>query len=1084
MSFRPASVDNVVALFPGTANTLDRAIAAGFDPDTIVSEKSRRYIDRIMATSGVNAPIIPGISIPIHATYVSKFWQTWNRLASKPGRQTLLLQSLPADDATIIQHMQSYVGNDVIREFVRAVMHEMADRPLEAAVEASTGQPGFALFEDKIDYIQQILLALEDKTVEHISFEGETQSGKTIIMVMTLILRSARMAQHLSKLSPEEQLANFEPSIILNPVRNNPAEQTLTDFSGAERLHGPLQFADADYPISVMLGTYRAILLQAAGPHRQEMVKKGATGLNDLRAMFAEMSLHGVSRVCFLLDEADEATQMGSILAKIRDLGAEYRIKVRLVLFSATCYAYQWLKKYRRIRAVFSKDSPYSGTVQGGQLTPVDSMREAELKWGLHFLSAVRPSLYEDALKFFELRNYAYARRNGLKGTAKPSIKALYSSMTAAARAEIALMMGNQGHADYRTKCGETVLRLFEMLSTNKDANGEILTRHGPFNGGKGAMIRFGTDWATKHLFETISEKLETQFDVKVIRTGVKADAEEEREFKASLAGLSKDECDLRITRRKREMSQPGVSALVKKINTALTTNKHYCVTVLGMGRRADRFPTHTTIFCDFTEDFSTITAAEQGTLGRASGWNKITNKQSTLVLLSEKNANLVGGFRYLYKQYGIKIPTKTAGGGAVRLDDVQVTLRPSKRWDIDMMDKNESVQQLRNAIDSYIVPLLDVGRDEDGTVTRIFWRRADQLKQIGGCKFEDGETIPLVPFFGPDLLNRAIQDRIESFFTSEEAKAMGKLSILRPENTDWVRVSVGNARLREKFEEQQVRVNANDPDKAIRDFVAAVGAETDKFITDKFGAEFKTRKISHGERVAPLLSLMAEHKIVERLEARIDSPKIARPKVLTVLDDATGEFLDYVPNNAPDGHVAFVFRTDEKAGGANGRGMGDHDGQNRLIGLRLQVTYRKFRHDGTLIEVTKADRETEKSRLERQRELERTTAGEWKITAVWLPRADAILNDRRRKRFAQYRDDQPELLFTVDETGQPRVRRVIVSLEQEVDFFRDNIQEIGKYVGTRPSDRSLFSRDLTAEDLERFAEANACIEGSPDAII
>lgn len=312
------------------------------------------------------------------------------------------------------------------------------------------------------------------------------------------------------------------------------------------------------------------------------MIKVVTKSKRDVQAFLKE--IRGAS-ICFF-DEADEASSKDSVIGKLLD--DPRSTSARLVLVSATAYVYGELENVEHIHVKIDKDSGYSGTVAGIR-TPIMSVEE---------YAALHQAAYPDLKNLPSLTPAAFKAAKSKKSFVKAFLALIYSQI--------------------------------ERTGTGK---------HGPFDGGRGALLRFGTSAEMLPLLDAVEPVLNKR-GVGIIR-------------------------------------HFGKNARVEISTAVAQCEFRYCiVAVTGAARRADRLPSSITHGYDFTEEFTTMPALEQGTLGRLSGYGKITATQSTLCLLQKRNAEAVRLFRMIYDHIGRKVPVKRVENGAIRIDDARFCYR------------------------------------------------------------------------------------------------------------------------------------------------------------------------------------------------------------------------------------------------------------------------------------------------------------------------------------------------------------------------------------------------------------------------
>jgi hypothetical protein len=164
------------------------------------------------------------------------------------------------------------------------------------------------------------------------------------------------------------------------------------------------------------------------------------------------------------------------------------------------------------------------------------------------------------------------------------------------------------------------------------------------FNGGRAGIVRVGSAATTAH-FEKHVEPILRKQGIKLVPF-----------------------YDTHMKRKGRLL--PGQKRY-KQIDDVLAENDGYCLIVVkGAARRQDRVPAECTLAFDFTDAFSNTIAMEQGTMGRMSGWFKIIDQRSTMVIVSDENEKMIGLFRRDYDKYHEKIPRKNPGSNSIVMEN------------------------------------------------------------------------------------------------------------------------------------------------------------------------------------------------------------------------------------------------------------------------------------------------------------------------------------------------------------------------------------------------------------------------------
>ena len=217
-----------------------------------------------------------------------------------------------------------------------------------------------------------------------------------------------------------------------------------------------------------------------------------------------------------------------------------------------------------------------------------------------------------------------------------------------------------------------------------------------------------------------------------------------------------------------------GGRTVEKKIAEATGSdpNARCLILVLGAGRRADRFPVDCTIFIDCTESFADMAAAEQGSIGRATGWFKMTEDRSVIVILSPENERLIRDFRMTYQREGRKIPLKPITRA--------VRITKDKRARSTQKTVQFSVEDFHDAEDAaFIQKIFD--RLRDATVADLSnYGKEHQIKgkTVYGKLEHSTNFVPVYEIIGEDDLGRL--ESILSVHYGDEVR------LIRPGEERW----------------------------------------------------------------------------------------------------------------------------------------------------------------------------------------------------------------------------------------------------------------------------------------------------------
>lgn len=500
---------------------------------------------------------------------------------------------------------------------------------------------GYALYDTTVADAINLAFALRD--TNDVSFEAETQYGKTIILVLAKLFHTLWC----------ETNRKDEVVIMVNPSRNAPDSQTREDEESARELHAAICFKGEKETIGNVLSN---VVNNVIGSENN-VVKRG--GVAKAQKIIARALQANKKLVTLSIDEADEATSDTSqIYSWIKEFNkSNTDIKVRLLLCSATAYQFKFIDTFTHVNVTdLPKGCGYSGTFRG-DITPVVSMSQ---------VNRILGNGKEDRhLANFDLQHWVEAPDGGRE---------------------------------------DAQLILKTIRGFAKGINAPELGFNGkPFQGGQGMMIRFGTEDDINALLHFIRDDIEDDGFVIVDFYGKNPKLTNSKNVSQMIEKTRISELEAR------DEILPNDRAEVKRMASKIP----YIVFVLGAGRRADRFPAHTTCFLDFTNRFSNSVSMEQGTVGRASGWGKITDSQSTMVMVSDSNAEMINSSRMYFNEFGIKFPIKGAGPNTIVIDDkneVPTKIRRMKTSSVaaikfDQFLDDPIIQSIRTDLENLIGP-------------------------------------------------------------------------------------------------------------------------------------------------------------------------------------------------------------------------------------------------------------------------------------------------------------------------------------------------------------------------------------------
>lgn len=436
---------------------------------------------------------------------------------------------------------------------------------------------------------------------EHIALIAETQFGKTGILASAILFYN--LWCHTKGIK--------EICILINPPRRAPAAQTNKDFNYAKDLMSAITFAKSP-KITLFEGnklSFSIINKNAANTLTKSRTRKNEDSLDQI----AKIASGGGWMVTLIIDEADEAVNLKSFFDHAMNTMKSHKVQARVLMCSATSWIFKSLERFNKI-TVDIIDPRYSGTITKVR-TPVVSMTDIATLAGISRLKGFSLPDAKVNLDFSRL-NPEYHPED---------VDDIESSKLAV-------------EADH-----EMVYQTISAFVRGIDSKAHGLNGKS-FNGGSAGMLRYGDTVQLQALLGFIENRLFAEHGVVILR---------------QFTGFQKSQQIMALDSQGR-ICQKSISGyqtipdLVRAAKNAGVTK--YIVAVVDAARRADRFGTECTVFLDFTATFGTMTSMEQGTLGRASGWNKIVEGvQSTVCMVSDYNAEKVRKFRKIYDTHGYK---------------------------------------------------------------------------------------------------------------------------------------------------------------------------------------------------------------------------------------------------------------------------------------------------------------------------------------------------------------------------------------------------------------------------------------------
>lgn len=237
--------------------------------------------------------------------------------------------------------------------------------------------PGYPVFEDKVDHYLDVfnLMCVWDEDKPHISIEAETQWGKTILCVVCLLFYKAYLVSCYMKTRDKGRQIKHKEMIWFCTMNRNAVTDTATrDYEACQQLLGdiwvdagdrpPITLFEATTEFDADQGRYASAKRSDAG---KAIIKR--TAQRNFDPYLRRAIEGGFTHVTLLIDEADSATNINSILSKTIAKFDRSGIKLRFIAMSATPKMYAHLGKFRR-HQITIKDTNYSGLFQGTR-TPI-----------------------------------------------------------------------------------------------------------------------------------------------------------------------------------------------------------------------------------------------------------------------------------------------------------------------------------------------------------------------------------------------------------------------------------------------------------------------------------------------------------------------------------------------------------------------------------------------------------------------------------------------------------------------------------------------------------------------------------------
>ena len=456
------------------------------------------------------------------------------------------------------------------------------------------------------------VMAFSKNKSKHLALLAETQFGKTGILGAFIVMYN--LWQEANKIEEKEFLRLIIPNFLGAEKQTDDDMDSIRHILAAVKMGG----VSADDANKIY---FKMDARSRRKANSKKNIKENEEFVNSLKDEDADTSLycHGYTKKVIIIDEADEALGCDSYLDRILKQAKKAKVKTRLVMCSATAWEYKHLSKFEVINV--EVDGNYCG-LYAGKRVPVISL-----------------STMADITGEEELNDFSISRDYSKTHLALNVIRSFAKGVSVNTPCSIV-------EYDFGVKSSE---RFVKVMTTA----GAIGFNGKPWNGGEGGLIRYGKS-AKIHL-----KKLKIDLGMTLIEEGISfltytgdSDCDffvKEKNGKIVEKSISKDEEDDEGNSAKTPI---GLINLAKKKGAT-----NYIVAVVGLARRAMRFPPECTCFMDFSESATTMTALEQGTIGRSTGHFKVTSNRSVISMISNDVNEVVVESRFFYDEFGSKIP-------------------------------------------------------------------------------------------------------------------------------------------------------------------------------------------------------------------------------------------------------------------------------------------------------------------------------------------------------------------------------------------------------------------------------------------
>lgn len=474
------------------------------------------------------------------------------------------------------------------------------------------------IFPNQIEIIAKVMAALLNGERD-IALLAETQFGKTGILCTVILLFNLYQHKRGSKVFIR----------MINPNLLGVEKQTTGDL---ERFSALLSSITLD---GVTVREANAVYFnQRARISRKANTKVNNASEKELLALLSQgydatLNQFGYTEQLAVVDEADEALGNKSYMDKMMGAAKSIGVKTRFLFCSATAWEYKCLSSFQVIEAPVTQD--YAGFVRGTRI-PVISFGTMARLVGRHAEGLENFSITRD-FKKLEI------------------VTALIDRIAAGVPINTPTVVSDYfPHSPRKDQWVERAVTA-----------GEIGFNGLRWNGGNGMLVRYGKNGdQLEHLIKRRSRSMAQKGITMMAYQG----SGKGTEITVYAPGHPEADCDfVTYTIPASEcVTVEDLLAAARKLfeDHSLDhgfVNFQFVIGVVGLARRAMRFPKECSFFLDMSEAPTTMTALEQGTLGRATGWGKITDRIMPIVCMSGKVTAVVQKVRTLFDIYGKKIP-------------------------------------------------------------------------------------------------------------------------------------------------------------------------------------------------------------------------------------------------------------------------------------------------------------------------------------------------------------------------------------------------------------------------------------------